>query len=206
MGLFSFLFGKRDSRVDLAEDRIWMTTAAKYNGIERDVGAMQPQGTTGILLLAHFPDVLVEIDRIADNPPTPVPVRSCLACDLTASLISDWPLNDTSTVVIICAERHPLRDRDDAVLDFATSLPGTVRLVRHTSLHDPLVRAFAGSAVETMLRSMGMDENEAIESRMVGRRITAAQEKLAQKQFGNSTAGSAEDWIRTNVPDLDFDR
>jgi preprotein translocase subunit SecA len=48
---------------------------------------------------------------------------------------------------------------------------GHVRLVHHVSLEDPMMRMFAGEWVQNVLQRLGMNENEAIESRMVTRRF-----------------------------------
>ena len=53
--------------------------------------------------------------------------------------------------------------------------PGSSRFF--LSLEDDLMRIFAGDWVKNMLTRLGMQEGEAIESRMVTRRIEAASEE-----------------------------
>ena len=45
------------------------------------------------------------------------------------------------------------------------------------------MRIFAGEWVKSVLTSMGMQEGEAIESRMVTRRIEGAQKKVEERNF-----------------------
>lgn len=78
------------------------------------------------------------------------------------------------------------------------SLPCRCRLVHHVSLEDPLMRAFSGEWVEGVLKSLGMPEDEAIESKMVARPIKAAQQKLAGQCMTDFSADSAEKWIERN--------
>jgi preprotein translocase subunit SecA len=59
--------------------------------------------------------------------------------------------------------------------------PGSSRF--YLSLEDDLMRIFAGPWVRTILESLGMKEGEKIESRMVSRRIEAAQKKVEERHF-----------------------
>jgi preprotein translocase subunit SecA len=59
--------------------------------------------------------------------------------------------------------------------------PGTSRF--YLSLEDDLMRKFGGEWVKNWLKKMGMQENEAIESRMVSRRIEGAQKKVEDRNF-----------------------
>ena len=51
------------------------------------------------------------------------------------------------------------------------------------SLEDDLMRIFAGDFVKSVMERMGMSEGEAIESKMVTRRIAAAQKKVEERNF-----------------------
>ncbi len=59
--------------------------------------------------------------------------------------------------------------------------PGSSRF--YLSLQDDLMRIFAGPWVERILKSMGLPEEEAIESAMVTRRIEGAQKKVEERNF-----------------------
>ena len=59
--------------------------------------------------------------------------------------------------------------------------PGSSRF--YLSLKDDLMRIFAGPWVEKILKSLGLPEGEPIESRMVTRRIEAAQKKVEERNF-----------------------
>jgi preprotein translocase subunit SecA len=59
--------------------------------------------------------------------------------------------------------------------------PGSSRF--YLSLEDDLMRIFAGEWVKNVLTRLGMKEGEAIESRMVSRRIEGAQKKVEERNF-----------------------
>src|SRR5206468_8086774 len=59
--------------------------------------------------------------------------------------------------------------------------PGSSRF--YLSLEDDLMRIFAGEWVKNLLTRLGMQDGEAIESRMVSRRIQAAQKKREESHF-----------------------
>ena len=84
---------------------------------------------------------------------------------------------------VIGTERHEAR-RIDLQLRGRTGRqgdPGSSRFF--LSLEDDLMRIFAGPWVKTILESLGMKEGEKIESRMVTRRIEAAQKKVEERHF-----------------------
>jgi preprotein translocase subunit SecA len=59
--------------------------------------------------------------------------------------------------------------------------PGSSRF--YLSLEDDLMRIFAGDWVKNVLTRLGMQEGEAIESKMVSRRIEGAQKKVEERNF-----------------------
>ncbi len=84
---------------------------------------------------------------------------------------------------IIGTERHEAR-RIDLQLRGRCGRqgdPGSSRF--YLSLEDDLMRIFAGDWVKNVLTRLGMQEGEAIESRMVSRRIEGAQKKVEERNF-----------------------
>ncbi len=92
-------------------------------------------------------------------------------------------LKELGGLHIIGTERHEAR-RIDLQLRGRCGRqgdPGSSRF--YLSLEDDLMRIFAGEWVKGMLTRMGMQEGEAIESRMVSRRIEGAQKKVEERNF-----------------------
>ncbi|HVU86365.1 MAG TPA: SEC-C metal-binding domain-containing protein [Pirellulales bacterium] len=84
---------------------------------------------------------------------------------------------------IIGTERHEAR-RIDLQLRGRCGRqgdPGSSRFF--LSLEDDLMRIFAGEWVKNMLTRLGMQDGEAIESKMVSRRIEGAQKKVEERNF-----------------------
>ena len=84
---------------------------------------------------------------------------------------------------VIASERHEAR-RIDLQLRGRPGRqgdPGSSRFF--LSLEDDLMRVFAGPWVKGLLAKLGMKEGERIESKMVTRRIEAAQKKVEERNF-----------------------
>jgi len=84
---------------------------------------------------------------------------------------------------IIGTERHEAR-RIDLQLRGRSGRqgdPGSSRFF--LSLEDDLMRIFAGEWVKNILTRLGMQEGEAIESKMVTRRVEGAQKKVEERNF-----------------------
>jgi preprotein translocase subunit SecA len=84
---------------------------------------------------------------------------------------------------IVGTERHEARRIDNQLRGRAGRQgdPGSSRF--YLSLQDDLMRIFAGEWVANMLTRLGMEEDQAIESRMVSRRVEAAQKKVEERNF-----------------------
>ncbi len=84
---------------------------------------------------------------------------------------------------IVGTERHEARRIDNQLRGRAGRQgdPGSSRF--YLSLQDDLMRIFAGEWVANVLTRLGMEEGEAIESRMVSRRVEAAQKKVEERNF-----------------------
>src|SRR5262249_50954829 len=84
---------------------------------------------------------------------------------------------------IVGTERHESRRIDNQLRGRAGRQgdPGSSRF--YLSLEDDLMRIFAGEWVKNVLTRLGMQEGEAIESRMVSRRVEGAQKKVEERNF-----------------------
>ena len=202
MGIFDWL-KKPKTNVDLLDDVIWLTKQAKFTGISASIGRClaEPARPFAVLLVAHFRDCLEQLQAIVQQGGFEN-VIAATADNLTGRSAPRLGSEDSQTINIIIAERHPLQSHDAAVTEFAQSLPCRCRLVHHVSLEDPMMRMFAGEWVRNLLQRLGMNESEAIESRMVTRRIQAAAQKIESQAVSDLPADSAEEWLERNCPDL----
>ena len=64
------------------------------------------------------------------------------------------------------------------------------------------MKTFGGEWVQNILRNLGMTEEDAIESKLLSRRIRKAQQKIEGKALGSADAESAAQWLEKHCPEL----
>lgn len=199
MGLFDMLFGGGSrSTVQALGDRIWLTEEAKFKGLNRQLKGSNDSAV--ILLVGHFENTLEKLTAIADAYSGDVPLQATLAEKLSTDIAAGLNIDESATIDLIVAERHPLLSADDAIMQFAEEIPCNCRLAYHLSLEDPLLKLFVTGFVHRILESLGMKEDEPIESSMVSRRVKAAQQTIESTATGNSKATTAVEWLELNTP------
>ena len=129
---------------------------------------------TDILLGGNWKALLAKIE----NPTT----------EDEARLKAEWEKNHDAVLAsgglhIIGSERHESRRIDNQLRGRAGRQgdPGVSRF--YLSLEDDLMRIFAGDRIVSMMRAMGLTEDEAIEHKMVSRSIENAQRKVEARNF-----------------------
>lgn len=200
MGLFDWLMGTSRQTVKLRE-MIWLTKKAKFEGIVHSMDAPSLVRPDTIILVSHFADTHELLQLIADKTEDRHDVHTVMARELPEL----WQplIRDESTFLrLIVGERHPHAARDAEIFDLVQQHANRCDVIYHVALEDALMKAFAGAWVESSLRGLGMTEDEAIESKMVSRRIIDAQKKIAAQCQGEIDANSAEEWMERNCPQL----
>lgn len=200
MGIFDFILGRSASNVEVLPDKIWMTQRAKLNGIRREMAERANSRSAAILLIAHFQNVLEELNILAAENPWNTPLTATLAENLSTEIASRLNLDKATTIDLIVAERHPMVADDDKVIEFAKQLPCKCRVAYHVSLEDPVLKQFSGEWVTGVLKKLGMAEDESLESKLVTRRIRAAQQQFVGSMNALQPANSATEWLRLNMP------
>ena len=203
MGFFNALFGgKKRTRVEVVPDHIWMTTDAKFTGLAREADERSRSETVAILLVAHFPDVLARLEKLASQQTWVVPCKAVPASNLKTDLATSLNLDESSIIDVIVGERHPLPSVDDRLEKFADELPCRCRFSHHVSLEDAVMKVFGGDWVKKVLVQMGIKEDESLTSQMVSRRIRMAQQTYEGRAFGTVYAESAAEWLDKTCPEL----
>lgn len=198
MGFFDWLKGEK-GKVEVANDRVWLSQQAKSDGIRREINEAlaDPTGPCAIVAVAHFEDCLNQLRSVVadfDQDRFLVTLADALSGREPADVVTD----ESRSILIVVGERHPLRSHDDVILNFARSLPCRCRVVHHLSLEDGVMMCFAGEWLEGVLRRMGMKDDEVISSRMISRRIRLAQDKIANAATSDPPAASADEWFQVN--------
>jgi hypothetical protein len=202
------------------DDRVWMTPEAKYRGVAEDLEAQLPHSAM-LLAVAHFPATLAqikaevehyrftpvvhdqalsaaEVRRLADQNGAP-PIVLVLAERLIVDEFPEPPSDHAKPVTLLVGERHFLRANDEKIVAFARGLGRHCRLAFHVPIRDPLMQAFAGEWIGDMLTNLGANETDAIESRLITRRIQGAQAKFVTSGAEERKADSAEQWLELNA-------
>ena len=141
------------------------------------------------IILGGNPDTLAWA-KLQDTYPTRLDVPKAEWDALVAEIATRENMKPEGELVrsmgglqIIGTERHEAR-RIDLQLRGRCGRqgdPGSSRFF--LSLEDDLMRIFAGEWVKNVLTRLGMQDGEAIESRMVTRRVEAAQKKVEERNF-----------------------
>lgn len=182
------LFGRR-TRGPRAEDRVWLTHAARLRGLAREVTALVEAGHSVLVvaLAASVADELLE--ALADEQPArclsafereALRRRLGRAGTLSVALPAALPAEAAETPevpvdVLVCG-RNTSRRADDEILRFAAHAAARVRVAFHLSLEDPLLREAAGS-IKQLLERLGASADEPISHPFVSRAVERAQAK-----------------------------
>jgi len=208
--------GKINPTVTLTinDDRVWYDEARKLEQISHRVADVCKSGQS-ILLLSHFESALVVLAKLLrekgiDHQRSQVSLASRLAGGLSRVWLSDarsfhtinqiTSSNEKAPLEIIVAEHHPMRSRDQEVIDAAGHLASDATLTFYFSLDDPLMKFFGSDSIKGLLERLGMEKDECISHPLVSRAIRQAQEKIEKRVGRDMAAQSAEDWFRYNLP------
>jgi hypothetical protein len=218
MSLFGWF---RRPAFETEPDRVYLTREAKWRGLTA-TAADRGQARDRVLIVAHFPATLREcLDRLhaaglaADLWDKPATARELTDAQgrlnsavtlipAPALVVADPPTDELAGAVperwsLLVPELHALPEHEQGVAAFAASLPGRVRLATFASLEDPVVARACGPWVSEVLRKLGMQEEEAIQSDLVSRQIRRAQQKLSKQAEKDAAADSAEEWLERNI-------
>lgn len=178
MSLFSRLFGGKP-RARREEDRIYLTRAAKWKALSAE---------PDVKLVAHFPATrreFLEFSR-ASGGNTSV----ALAGELLA------PAGPDPNLRVVAIERHPLREHDERLCEWADSAAASITFV--LSLDDALLSAFGGN-LKPLVERLGMDASEVLVNGMLSKSIAAAQERIRKQMGADLPADSDVAWMKSNV-------
>ncbi|MFO0947457.1 MAG: preprotein translocase subunit SecA [Planctomycetota bacterium] len=179
------------TRLDVPPE-VWRATMEPYEGPMKEEGRRiaEPPPTVD-LAKAHKlrdPEKLAQVvnnasERQKDDPEKLAKNQGIENVAELAELIRLVRSSHPGGLHIVGTERHESRRIDNQLRGRAGHQgdPGSSRFF--LSLEDDLMRIFAGDWVRGILQRLGMKEGEAIESRMVSRRIEAAQKKVEERNF-----------------------
>jgi hypothetical protein len=175
------LFKKKEDSVKVI-DRIWMSEAAKWNGI-LNLWKKDPE----ITIIAWFNATQHHLETLFSKETTSA-VSLLLAREIHGAQLSGKK--------IIFAEHHPLRKKEQD----SFKLWQLNEAIVHSALDESLFQRFGGDKIIGMMKQMGMQEDSMIEHKMISSAIVNAQEKIEGKVLTEHTTSSQQEWIERNLP------
>jgi len=209
----------------MIDDKVWWSLERKLVGIGDEIAAITNTGRN-VLLLAHFEGTLAIVGKAlqtrsiehqrfvtsdssrlcrvnsaetgkvwAGPAPAFLPLNTLAATESSATRV-EIPLE--IPLEIIVAEHHPLRSRDEQLINAAATLACQSQLTFHISLDDPLLVHFGVSSVQHLFKQLGMGEETCLSNPLITSAIRRAQEKIESGTPKDLPAHSIADWFKYN--------
>ncbi len=199
----------------LNDDRVWFDSTIKLEQLCRAVADAHPN-SRNVVLLSHFESTVSQLTNqlraaelrferfslfdaatVCASGPGRVWIGEARAFQAPNALVS----SATGTAVeIIVAEHHPLRTRDEAIIEAATKLSCQAELSFHFSLDDPLMKYFGSTSIQELFTRLGIPRDECISHQFVSTAIRNAQEKIESRAPKDVTTPTVEEWFKYNLP------
>ena len=179
---FNF-FGKKktDPPVAVFIDNVYISTAAKLNAC-LDLARKEPN----TIFICWFPDTLVQFNEffrqngVMEN------------CTIEARHIHSAILQFKTAVF---TEHHPLHKKETELVTNWTQKEIKV----FNALDEPFLKHFGSEKIISLMKQMGIKDDEALQHPMINRAIINAQEKIASKLITELAASSQAAWMEKNV-------
>lgn len=204
----------------LIDDKVWWNLERKLTGIGDEIAATTNTGRN-VLLLAHFEGTLallgkplharsIEHQRFVTSDSSMLchpgsegsgkvwvgPAKAFLPLTTQAATRVETPL--VPPLEIIVAEHHPLRSRDEQLINAAGTLGCRAQLTFHISLDDPLLVHFGVTSIQHLFKQLGMGEETCLSNSLITTAIRRAQEKIESGTPKDLPAHSIADWFKYN--------
>ena len=191
-------------------DSVWMTKDAKNKGL---IDFIRSSGRLNLFIMSWFSESLDELVKILTEASVNfVKVDSLsdlrienkvtlLHTDLVNRPFASSPisikLQENQAYCIFC-EHFPLHTTEMKTYETVSNLFKKPQIMVYQSLDQKLFEIFGSERIVSLMKSMGMQENESIEHSMISKAITNAQKKIEKKLRVEQKAKSEEEWFRLN--------
>jgi hypothetical protein len=171
------LFGKKIKRPVLT-DRLWIKESAKFSALKKAA-----ENNSRLVVCCWFPQTLEKLEVLLQGTNAEI-----ILCSAAHSV-------QLTGRTIVFAEHHPLLSKE---YDFAEKYK-LDSMETWSSLDEPLLKIFSGDRIAQLMKTMGLDENQYVEHKMISASIHNAQEKLGRKITMEMLSRSQEDWLKNNL-------
>ena len=195
------------------DDKVWYDEATKLEQICVEAARLLTDSEK-VLLLSHFEGTVSRLASLLRDRAQEYeqffalnPLELCAAAGakiwLGAAAAfqkgSRLANSKSGKVTILVADHHPIRSRDQAVIDAAANLPCQADLCFYFSLDDPVMKRFGADTVKSLFERLGVSKDESISHPLVTAAIRNAQEKIESQVNRAVDTHSAEDWLKYNL-------
>ncbi len=174
------LFNKKDKPVPVT-DLVWINDRAKKAGLLKLV-----KEKPGAVFIAWFEDTATMVENDLRS------IGESIAINTSRHLHG----SHTSGKDVIIVEHYPLFKKEQELFKNLNAASITVL----SSLDEPLLQQFGGERISTIMKAMGMAEEEAVSHSMISSSLQKAQQKLEKEVTVEMPASSAAEWFRKNRP------
>ena len=174
------LFKKKDDSVKVI-DKIWMSEAAKWNGI-LDLWKKEKD----MVIITWFNETNRHLTSLFAKE-TSSPASIFMAREVYSSLLNGKH--------IIFAEHYPMRTKERETFKQWHLTEAIV----HSAMDEPLFLHFGGEKIIGMMKQLGMKDDNMIEHRMISSSIENAQDKIEKKIVVELPANSQKEWLERNL-------
>ncbi|HEX7844228.1 MAG TPA: hypothetical protein VF476_00425 [Chitinophagaceae bacterium] len=173
------LFKKKGPEIKIV-DRIWISESFKLKAYAEEL-----QKNRETVFIFWFDETLRKAENEINNPVGDASPLLMAREAATAHL---------SNKQVIMAEHYPLAEKENQLFQKL----GLQQVTIWSALDEPLFKRFGSDKIISMMKQLGMKENEPIEHNMISKAIRNAQEKIADKVSVEQSARSQEDWLEKN--------
>jgi hypothetical protein len=170
------LFHNKDKKTKII-DKVFMHKKSKWNYCQK-ILSENPK----TVYIGWFDETITELEEIFKNSAVIV---------LNARKIHKAQVEGSAIIFI---EHHPMKSKEETVLNQL----GLTEAIVLSALDEPLLMVFGGEKLIKVMQSLGMNEDEIIEHKMVTQSIANAQERIEKKLEIEQSMRSQSDWIEKN--------
>jgi hypothetical protein len=176
--MFSF-FGKKETKTKII-NWVFGSSKAKQHAIQEQI-----RNNPDTVIIAWFEESFEQIENL---------IRSN---NLKAEIyLSREPApHNVSGKRVLFFEHHPLVNKEKELFEKLQ----LKEAIFYCALDEPLFKYFGGDRIISMMKDLGLAENEAIEHTMITSAIRNAQEKISKKVVFDHSAKSQADWFLKNI-------
>ena len=173
------LFGNKQPEIKIT-DRIYISSAEKQLAIVENA-----RNEMDVVIVAWFDDSYSQIQSLLSSNNLETEIY------LAKQVAAHNALNKT----VLFVEHYPLSVKETELLAWL-QLKETVF---YSALDEPLFKYFGGEGLVSMIKKLGLSENEAIEHPMITNAIKNAQEKLEKAVPFEHPSQSQAEWFSKNI-------